>query len=650
MKKALIYLRVSTARQATRGGEAEGYSIPAQRSVCQRKAGELDAVVVEEFVDAGVSARSADRTGLQNMLAYLASGEPVDYVIVHKVDRLARDRADDVAIMMAIHNANAILVSATEAIDDSPSGMLLHGIMASIAEFYSKNLGAEAKKGLHEKARRGGTPSQAPVGYLNHTDRVDGREVRTVIVDPDRGHHIEWMFEAYATGEWSISALVEALDQRGLRTRKTAKQGGTALSRSQVHRLLSNPYFIGKVRYGGVIYEGQHKPLIDAQTWEQVQDMLAQKKQSGDRSWRHSHYLKGSVFCARCGSRLGVSHSKGRSETYSYFYCLGRNKKRTNCDMPYVDIDKVERGVAKHWQTIQFAPELLDSIRTAVIKELDILQARDKAMLAEQKKRLKDTDRKLNRLIDAYLAEALPVEELKKKQQSLMADKQDAERLIASSSASQTVITGRIDTALKLMEHAGQLYTQAPEQIRRELNQVFYETLPINTDGDVAGSQLHEPFATLGNTTTKQTRQDDQVEQAQQKANVIGLQNQTKDKDGDSSDTSENDKTDDHDEQGNKNDRTKDGVIDTDNSQTIDLADQAIKPTNPENKSRGSNVFYVAEEVGFEPTEGCPSHAFQACRFGRSRTPPELTNMKFGYELYPERRQSRLHLLGYAKS
>ena len=200
------------------------------------------------------SARSADRTGLQNMLAYLASGEPVDYVIVHKVDRLARDRADDVAIMMAIHNADAVLVSATEAIDDSPSGMLLHGIMASIAEFYSKNLGAEAKKGLHEKARRGGTLSQAPVGYLNHTDRVDGREVRTVIIDPDRGHHLEWMFEAYATGEWSISALVEELDQRGLRTRKTAKQGGTALSRSQVHRLLSNPYFIGKIRYGGVIW------------------------------------------------------------------------------------------------------------------------------------------------------------------------------------------------------------------------------------------------------------------------------------------------------------------------------------------------------------------------------------------------------------
>ncbi len=31
-----------------------------------------------------------------------------------------------------------------------------------------------------------------------------------------------------------------------------------------------------------------------------------------------------------------------------------------------------------------------------------------------------------------------------------------------------------------------------------------------------------------------------------------------------------------------------------------------------------------AEEVGFEPTVGCPTHDFQSCRFGRSRTPPRL--------------------------
>ncbi|MEJ0073660.1 MAG: recombinase family protein [Candidatus Saccharibacteria bacterium] len=106
-KRAVLYLRVSTARQATQGGEAEGYSIPAQRAACQRKAQDLGATVVDEYIDAGQSARSADRPALQDLLNRLMDAHDVDYVIVHKVDRLARDRADDVAIGLTIHKAGA---------------------------------------------------------------------------------------------------------------------------------------------------------------------------------------------------------------------------------------------------------------------------------------------------------------------------------------------------------------------------------------------------------------------------------------------------------------------------------------------------------------------------------------------------------------
>src|SRR5215217_3377570 len=91
---AVLYLRVSTKEQAQRGGEAEGFSIPAQRDACVRKAEGLGARVVEEFIDAGESARSADRPELQRLLAYVAA-EAVEFVIVHKVDRLARNRYDD---------------------------------------------------------------------------------------------------------------------------------------------------------------------------------------------------------------------------------------------------------------------------------------------------------------------------------------------------------------------------------------------------------------------------------------------------------------------------------------------------------------------------------------------------------------------------
>src|SRR5690349_4418127 len=111
--RAVIYLRVSSAQQADRDYDPEGFSIPAQREACKRKTETLGAIVVEEFVDRGESAKTANRPGLQALLARLEQGD-ITHVICHKVDRLARNRADDVAIVMKIRSHGAQVVSATE--------------------------------------------------------------------------------------------------------------------------------------------------------------------------------------------------------------------------------------------------------------------------------------------------------------------------------------------------------------------------------------------------------------------------------------------------------------------------------------------------------------------------------------------------------
>lgn len=343
---ALIYLRVSTARQASKGGEAEGYSIPAQRTACVARARELGAVVTEEFVDAGASARSADRDGLQALLARLEDSEQpqVNFIIVHKLDRLARDRADDVQIQLAIRKAGAQLVSVSENIDESPSGLLVHGIMASIAEFYSRNLSHEAQKGMTEKVLRGGTPGKAPIGYTNVIYREQGQEIRTVEVDAERAPHVRWAFSAYATGDWSISALRNELEARGLTSKPTKAYVGTPLGNSQVHRMLSHPYYKGIVTHKGAQYPGRHEPLVDEATWQQVQDVLSGRRIAGDRSWKHTHHLKGALSCGRCGGRMGFGHARGRrGDIYDYFFCLGRHTGRTECDLPYVPVIAVEQ-------------------------------------------------------------------------------------------------------------------------------------------------------------------------------------------------------------------------------------------------------------------------------------------------------------------
>ena len=144
MALAVLLVR---GRSVPGGGNAEGSLIPAQREANQRKADQLGATIVEEFVDAGESARKVDRPELMRMIQYVTQHK-TNYCIVHKVDRLVRNRAGDVTIHLALKDAGVMLVSATENIDETPSGMLLHGIMSSIAEFYSRNLATEVVKGL----------------------------------------------------------------------------------------------------------------------------------------------------------------------------------------------------------------------------------------------------------------------------------------------------------------------------------------------------------------------------------------------------------------------------------------------------------------------------------------------------------------------
>ena len=245
-KFAVSYLRVSTAGQAERGGgDNEGFSIPAQREANKRKAHSLGAIIGKEFVDRGASARSADRPELKRMLEYIKENkERVDYVIVHKVDRLARNRGDDVDITRVLDEAGVQLVSASESIDNTPSGMLLHGIMSSIAEFYSRNLATEVKKGLNQKAKSGGTPNKAPIGYRNIRDMdMNGRRDSRVEVDEERAKLITIAFKEYATGNLGIGGTGRP------RIRFGACDTGHAEASRQAYRQTDAPYHT-------------HKPLL----------------------------------------------------------------------------------------------------------------------------------------------------------------------------------------------------------------------------------------------------------------------------------------------------------------------------------------------------------------------------------------------------
>src|SRR5438105_1306409 len=124
MKRAAAYLRVSTSKQADKDFDPEGYSLPAQREACYRKAKDKQAEVVDEYMDRGESAKTADRPEFQRLLDRVRTKRDIDYVLVDKVDRFARNVRDAVNIIYELKAAGAQLVSVKENIDETPAGQL----------------------------------------------------------------------------------------------------------------------------------------------------------------------------------------------------------------------------------------------------------------------------------------------------------------------------------------------------------------------------------------------------------------------------------------------------------------------------------------------------------------------------------------------
>lgn len=146
----LVYVRVSTDRQT-----AKELSLPAQLAACRQHAIQRE-WLFEEFIESGASARTADRPALKRLLQRCRESTPhISAVVVHKLDRLARNLGDHVAIKSALAKTRTALVSVAENVDDSVSGRLVEHIMAAIAEFYSANLSEEVKKGCARRSSRG---------------------------------------------------------------------------------------------------------------------------------------------------------------------------------------------------------------------------------------------------------------------------------------------------------------------------------------------------------------------------------------------------------------------------------------------------------------------------------------------------------------
>ncbi len=490
-KRAVIYLRVSSTAQVNTDIERDGFSLPAQRSACTRKSESLGAEVIEEFVERGESGKSTlRRTALSAMLERIERGD-IDFVVVHKVDRLARKRADDALILERIRATGARLVSVSENIDETPSGMLLHGIMASIAEFYSMNLAAEVLKGTTEKARRGGTPFRAPIGYLNVRETVEGREVRTIAVDPDRGPLVSELFQLYATGTFSLIELAAIMEAKGLNSPGTPKVPSRPLGHNRISKILNNPFYTGVVSYRGEVHDGRHPALVDVETFETVQKLLEAKRVSGERPSRHQHYLRGSLICGRCEGSLIYTRNRGNGGVYEYYTCM--SAKRGECDLPHQRLEAIEARIEQLFERVELDDEVRGRIEAAVLRHLDERGQQSAPRLSKAEADLVKLKNQEKKLLDAHYADAISKELFVEEQARIRRERIAAEKLIERLSADDQVLRENVLTALAMTDRIQAAYIAADVNEKRLFNQAFFEWIAID-DEAVSDFQVAEPF------------------------------------------------------------------------------------------------------------------------------------------------------------
>ena len=498
LKRAVIYLRVSSAGQVNTDYDPEGLSIPAQREACKRYAERHGAVVVREYVEPGVSGGSLlKRVAFRRMIDEIAEQRDVDLVIVWSVSRWARNQEDHWVARGLVTKAGAKLVSVKEPIGEETShGILLEGVMAAAAAARRIEISEEVKRGIKRKVEVGGTNGLAPIGYLNVREPLPhGGEVRTVTIDPERGPIVVWAYKTYATGLYSLSDIVVLLEARGLTQRPTRRRGPQPLGLSQVHRLLTNPYYAGYVTHKGHVYEGRHERLVSQELFDQVQAVLVAHRHSGERDRKHQHYLKGTIRCGTCGSQLVYSRNKGNGGTYEYFVCP-RNQ-RGECPQGYRPVDLVEAEIEAHYAGVPLSEAERDQVRQAITKDLNEKVATAQQEIERCQAVLEEIKEQERKLLHMHYEDRISGELFDAEQTRIRERRKDAEQLIARLSLRYDDIAATLDLALDILgEDLHELYHRADDQIRRLINQAIFNALFV-CDETITDAELAEPFAAL---------------------------------------------------------------------------------------------------------------------------------------------------------
>lgn len=389
-KRAAAYIRVSTEDQME-------YSPDAQLAEIRKYAAAHDYVLPNAFifVDEGISGKTIGKRPEFNRMIGTAKQKPkpFDAILLWKFSRFARNREDSIVYKSMLRRELGInVVSISEPLTDDKMSVIMEAMIEAMDEYYSINLAEEVKRGMTEKARRGGLQSAPAFGY-----RVE-HNVLTPI--PEEAALVRAIFHRFISGE-GLFPIAKWMNDMGV----TTHRGGRFENRT-VEYILRNPVYIGKLRWNPaghtcrdftnehiILADARHEPLISQETWDAAQrrmgEVKAQRKYHGRPITSHRDWLSGLVRCFACGSTLVFAKPR-------YWKCNGYARGGCNVSqhvtdgrlkgmlLACLDHDQ-ETDTPISYRIAHTKPERLD--------ELSLLQEREKQIAA-----------KLSRLREAYLA------------------------------------------------------------------------------------------------------------------------------------------------------------------------------------------------------------------------------------------------------
>lgn len=378
--KPVVRCAIYTRKSSEEGLDQGFNSLDAQYEACaafvasQRHEGW--SLVNGRFDDGGVSGGILERPALQTLLAEIDAGR-VRMVIVYKIDRLTRSLADFARLVERFEAAGCSFVSVTQSFNTATSmGRLTLNVLLSFAQFEREvtaerirdKIAASKQKGLW----MGGVP---PLGY----DPPSDPRIRVLRVNADEAKTVQALFGLYQRlshlGEVEREAARTGLRSKRHHFRSGREQGGNVLSRGQIHKILTNPVYVGRIRHKDRTWPGQHTAVIDEITWDDVQQKLQAtaakprgRKNGGPNA--EPSPLTGKLR-DQTGDRLTPTHTQRHGRRFRYYVShrlITGPTDPTGWRLPGPALDATIAGlmadhidVAITSHSLQVSPELRDA-------------------------------------------------------------------------------------------------------------------------------------------------------------------------------------------------------------------------------------------------------------------------------------------------